>query len=540
MKRVLVWLIVLSLLTGLLTACGSPDGGPAGGAPQPPAIRPLKAEYRPAEFEPLEDAEPWSRCWAEPDTVYADLTHSPGLTYSLMVGNNTAFPGGVPVDYDQQELIEWGKDPGLNVDILHAHGFTGKGAVVAYIDQGLLPHEEYDRENLHVTNTGEALQSWHGPAVTSLLAGKSIGVAPDAEVYYFGHDSDKDAQLHQADCLYRVMALNETLPEGKKIRMVGFSDNISSGEAHEEEFREAANACAAAGIMVWFCGENGALAFLPHSDKNDPGNLMPEYYGLRYASLVYVPAAGRTVACVFDPARYVYCSFGGLSWTMPYTLGLYAIALTIVPTFTQDELRKLIMDTADPGTGQLNTGDVFTGGELARTVDIRIVNPVGFVAAALERVGRSEEATALRDEVKARQRYLYAVLDLEKTGREDRQAILNGLAWVTDTRVLVADASRFGDETELYAAIAADLRERGGTLAGYQLFGDVPPPPNGAGEGEAPPVRRLSLAAGEYVTFFENRLAAIRAGEPEDPAEERLFPLNRAAVALCTAEGTLG
>ena len=274
----------------------------------------------------------------------------------------------------------------------------------------------------------------HGPAVLSLLAGETIGVAPDAEIFFLGCDSgDGYSQLHEADCLYRVIDLNETLPEGQKIRMVGFSDNIDTSEPYVEEFRAAARACEEAGIMVWFCGENGAVTFLPWGSKNDPQNLMLDQWGGGRPTLVYVPSSGRTVACTFDPAQYVYYSTGGLSWTMPYTMGLYAIAVSIDPTLTQKELRNMIVDTAYP----------FQEGKL-------LVNPVGFVAAALERVGRNEEADALREETRSRQKYLYAVLDMEAVSKKDQGAIYNALAWITEARVVVADASRFADGAELY------------------------------------------------------------------------------------------
>ena len=134
MKRLCA--LVLALLC-LLAACGKPAGNTE--PPKPPAIRALEVTYRAAQLTALEDAEPWGRYWVEPDTVYADLTHSPSLAWSLVVGESTAFPGGLPEGYDLQALVEWGKDPGLNVDILHAHGFTGKGAVIAYIDMPALP-----------------------------------------------------------------------------------------------------------------------------------------------------------------------------------------------------------------------------------------------------------------------------------------------------------------------------------------------------------------------------------------------------------------
>lgn len=535
MKRMTARLLIFLLLVCLLTACGQ-KGTPAGSL-RPPAIRSLTVTRSAVQLTALGDAEPWGRYWYDPDHIDADLSHAPGLAYSLVVGDNTAFNGSLPEDYDQQGLIEWGKDPGLNVDILHAHGYTGKGAVIAYIDQPALPHPEYDRENIHRDYSGDYPLSMHGPAVLSLLAGKSIGTAPDAEVYFFGHDSDRDAQLHEAEALYRVIALNDTLPEGQKITMVGFSDNINSAEAHEEEFRAAAKACEEAGIMVWFCGENGAVTFLPWADKNDPENLMIDQWGGGRPTLVYVPSSGRTVACAFENTEYFYCPTGGLSWTMPYTMGLYAIAVSIDPTLTQKELRNMIVDTAYTGTGRINTGNALAG-ELTRTMDIRIVNPVGFVAAALERVGRNEEADALREETRSRQNYLYAVLDMEAVSKKDQGAIYNALAWITDARVIVADASRFADGAELYAAIEADLRERGGTLAGYQLFGEVPQPPD-EGSGETPPVWRLTLGKGEYVTFFRDYLEAARAGEPDALADGVLYPPNRAAMALSTAEGAL-
>ena len=536
MKRSAAGLLILALFLCLLPACGQ-KGTPAGSL-RPPAIRSLTVLREAAELAAVEDAVPWERYWFDPDTVYADLSHYPGLAYSLVVGTGTAFPGGLPEGYDPQGLIDWGMDPGLNVDILHAYGYTGKGAVIAYIDQPALPHPEYDRENIHRDYSGDYPLSMHGPAVLSLLAGKNIGTAPDAEVYFFGHDSDQDAQLHEAEALYRVIALNDTLPEGQKITMVGFSDNINSVEAHEEEFRAAAKACEEAGIMVWFCGENGAVTFLPWADKNDPENLMIDQWGGGRPTLVYVPSSGRTVACAFENTEYFYCPTGGLSWTMPYTMGLYAIAVSIDPTLTQKELRNMIVDTAYTGTGRINTGNALAG-ELTRTMDIRIVNPVGFVAAALERVGRNDEADTLRAEVRARQKYLYAVLDMDTVSREDQGAIYRALAWITEARVVVADASRFTDGAELYAAIQADLQERGGTLAGFQLFGDVPQP-DGPGEGETPPVWRLSLAPGEYAAFFEDYRTAALAGQPDMLDAGILFPPNRAGMALSIAGGYLG
>lgn len=148
----------------------------------------------------------------------------------------------------------------------------------------------------------------HGSAVLSLLAGKETGTAPEAEIYYYAHAAWKADQTTHAECLYRIIEKNETLPDDKKIRMVGFSDNIDSSEINEAAFKEAVKACEDAGIMVWFCGEYAMASFVPYSDKNNPQNLLPDGAG---PDLVYVPTAGCTTAATEFNNRYIYWGNGG-------------------------------------------------------------------------------------------------------------------------------------------------------------------------------------------------------------------------------------
>ena len=152
-------------------------------------------------------------------------------------------------------------------------------------------------------------------------------------------------------------------------------------------------------------------------------------------------------------AEYIYWSSGGLSWTMPYTLGLYAIAYEIDPTLTQDDLREMIVDTAYDSNG------------------MRIVNPVGFVAAALEGVGRSTEAKALLNAVAARQKYMYALMDTASMSKKDLQVVADYLAGITEATVLVCDTSTFSNAEELYTELQADAAARGGSIVGLQIFG---------------------------------------------------------------------
>lgn len=419
------------------------------------AIRPLGVTRQLVKPQAAGGVEPYGAYWRPPQNqVSADLSKSPALAYSLNISDKTQF-SGVPAGFDAQVLLEWGKDPGLNVDLLHKHGFTGKGAVIAYIDQAIAGHEQYKGANVHYTNHSGNDQSMHGPMVLSLLAGKDIGTAPEAEIYYYSTKSGDTAQLSEAECLYQVIEQNKSLPEGKKITMVGFSDNIDPTENYEQEFRDATAACEEAGIMVWFCGEYGTAVYLPYSDKNNPQSIArQQIYNPAVPDLVCVPSSGRTGAAVMGGTSYAYWGqSGGMSWTMPYVLGLYAIAIEIDPTLTQNQLRQLIVSTAYDNNG------------------MPLVNPVGFVSAVLDRVGRNEEADALRRDAATRSRYLYAVMDTAAMSQDDLKAVGDYLAAITDATVLVADASGFSDARSLYAALKADAAQRGGTVAGVQIFG---------------------------------------------------------------------
>ena len=450
-KRTLKALLCLLLISGLLS--GSIPVCAAGESADNPPVQPLKVIRRLAALQAVGGVDPWSEYWAEWNKdVRADLSSHPGLAFSLTFGTDTSFSEALPAGYDPEKLLEWGKYPGLNIDLLHQHGYTGKGTVIAYIDQPIPEHEQYTRDSVHYINNTNAESSMHGPAVLSLLTGRDIGTAPEAEVYFYGHAAWEADQTTHSECLYQIIEQNKSLPEDRKIRMVAFSDNIDETEKNTDAFRTAVAACEASGVMVWFCGDYAPLSFIPFADKNTFESLAPTTWGDNAPPLVYVPSSGRTTAA--GDGGYIYWSNGGLSWTMPYVFGLYAIALQVDPSLTREALCSLIQDTAYVD-------------ELGR----RIVNPVPFIAAVLQGAGREDEARDLLDDLKARTRYLYAVMDTAALSEADLSAIGKYLASVTDATVLVVDAARFSDAQEVYAAMRQDAEQRGGAVAGVQIFG---------------------------------------------------------------------
>lgn len=463
MKRFGKCLLSLMLIVSFLCADIGTGAGSATTAyadEKKDSIYLLTKQYSNGKITPVGRLKGYDECYyGKKLKITENLKGHLALANTLTFSNQTKF-SKLPNGYDSKKLLEWGKYPGLNIDILHKYGFTGKGSVIAYIDQPVeyKKQQEYKRAKIHYKNNSENSSSLHGPAVLSLLAGKNTGTAPDSEIYYYAHAAWKGDQKTHAECLYQIIEQNKKLPKDKKITMVGFSDNIDETEKNPEAFRKAVKACEASGVMVWFCGEYNSAGFIPNSDKNSFENLTTDHWvtqkKLDKDELVWVPAAGRTSAYEEGLNSYIYWSEGGLSWTMPYMLGLYGIVKKIDPSLTQKEIREMVVSSA-----------------YTNTAGLRIVDPLEFVCCALDRVGRKSTATKMRNEVKNRNKYTYALMNTSKMSEEDVRIVSNYLSTITDSSVVIADTSELKDAASIYDAIKKDHKNRGGKIAGVQIFG---------------------------------------------------------------------
>lgn len=128
----------------------------------------------------------------------ADLSNAGDALKNIRFGNTTIFPAAdkMPDGFSPDQVLEDGKKPGLHIGDLHAAGITGKGITVAIIDQALnTEHVEIKDNIIHYESIGypdEETASYHGTAVSSILAGKTLGVAPDAKIVYFAANNHKD------------------------------------------------------------------------------------------------------------------------------------------------------------------------------------------------------------------------------------------------------------------------------------------------------------------------------------------------------------
>ena len=129
----------------------------------------------------------------------------------IRFNSKTEFPSvdKMPQGFNPQQILENGKAPGLSIGDLHATGITGKDITVAIIDQPLnTEHSEIKDNIIHYESNGypEYLEAqFHGTAVSSLLAGKTVGVAPDAKIVYFAANATKIKRTRADENFQKVL-----------------------------------------------------------------------------------------------------------------------------------------------------------------------------------------------------------------------------------------------------------------------------------------------------------------------------------------------
>lgn len=284
--------------------------------------------------------------------------------YTYQFNEHTVFTGNEEL---QQAIMENGKNPGLGVRALHEQGITGQGVSVAIIDQPLImePPEYSDRiieyyECGYDFEPGEG--SMHGPAVISILAGKTTGVAPGANVYYAAAPSWNGDAAYYADGLNWIVSKNETLAESEKIRLVSVSgapSGIGSPfDKNQELWDEAVARAQAAGILVMDCRVGVDTGFIEQGfyDYDDPDNIKKarngsSAYGMTGATMdgyISVPCDYRTTVEQYNTGDFYfrYAGAGGLSWGIPYAAGVLALGWQINPQLTAEEMKQLLIQSA--------------------------------------------------------------------------------------------------------------------------------------------------------------------------------------------------
>jgi beta-lactamase regulating signal transducer with metallopeptidase domain len=336
-------------------------------------------QNRPVVLRNEGDLEKFGTFWGYSgvDLSRLDLSKKGDLLKTMSFDSRTVWPkpNHLPPDFDPRAVMEWGKYPGLGIKQLHERGITGKGVHVAIIDQPLLlDHIEYKDQLASYTDiqTGDAGPSMHGPAVASLLVGKTCGVAPGAILHFWAEPSWKMDYKYRCIALEQIIQYNKGKEKSEQIRVVSVSKGFNPDEPNLDRWKTLLEQAKQSGIFVVHCSSMGFGAgcrFLEDSDNPASYRLCAFYTGgptYHEPGCFFTPIDHRTTASPAAKDVYTFWVRGGLSWGAPYYAGVVALGMQVNPNLRPDQIEKLLYDS----------GWDFQRGKL--------INPVGFVEAARE------------------------------------------------------------------------------------------------------------------------------------------------------------
>jgi subtilisin family serine protease len=307
------------------------------------------------------------------DLTKLDLSESKDSLIYAAFDSQTEWPTSekMPADFDWQTIMEMGKDPGLGMRALHDQGITGQGVGIAIIDQTLLvDHVEYKDRLLVYEEAEDITGPWleaqmHGPAVASIAVGKTVGVAPQADLYFIATAMCNQGTYESIDfaCLARsvrrIIEINDSLPADGKIRVLSMSIGWSPASKGYRDITAAVNEAKAAGIFVISSSFSETYGYSfhglgrgPFADPNtfqsyEPGLFWQQsFFDQGFSSdTLLVPMDSRTTASPTGTEDYAFYRQGGWSWSIPYLAGAYALAVQVKPDITPEEFWSAALET---------------------------------------------------------------------------------------------------------------------------------------------------------------------------------------------------
>ena len=286
----------------------------------------------------------------------------------------------LPKGFNPKELLETRKNPGLGIRTLHKMGIKGQGRNIAIIDPFyLFDHMEYHNALKGYEIIGPNIEEKGFIAIAngflSSIVGKTCGIAPSAESYYYAVNAENRTQVYYAIAIKKAIELHKKLKsEGKsgldviQIKAALTSPLFKNDEGYEDTLK-AVEEAEKLGIWVtcqYVFEENKKLrrerVFCKlDGDIENPNDYMLVQYSVLhkvpktekdlFINSLCFPTGARTVAqdmkqneYVLDEYCFEHCN-GPLSEA--FAAGLYLLAKGVKENITPYEFFELGLKTGD-------------------------------------------------------------------------------------------------------------------------------------------------------------------------------------------------
>ncbi len=321
------------------------------------------------------------------DLSKLDLSASADDLWHADFDDQTIWPSveRMPAEYSPQQVLEANKNPGLGMRALHQKGITGRGVSIAIVDMPLLTDHQEIRSQLRwyeEINVGSSEPAqMHGAAVASIAVGRTVGVAPEANLYYIGIGDNLKTPIFYyhlwAQGIRRILEINEHLADKEKIRVISISLGWMPGGAGYQDVTKAVKEAEAQGVFVVYTSMEDVSGYkfhglerLPGSDPDDFNSFGPASWwdpGLfqngGFDDRLLVLMNSRTTASPTGVDDFVFYREGGLSWTVPYIAGTYALAAQVDPAITPERFWEAALKTGHMFEYQIE-GQMFRFGKI--------------------------------------------------------------------------------------------------------------------------------------------------------------------------------
>ncbi|MDR0498945.1 MAG: S8/S53 family peptidase [Holophagales bacterium] len=288
-----------------------------------------------------------------------DLRSSKDILLTCKFSTSTIWPPKrrLPKDFDPHNILNTAKNPGLGISKLHTLGLDGRDVDIAIIDQPILStHYEY-KDNLKMIvdlTDGSYPPQMHASLVVSIAVGKTCGVAPNANVYYFSVPFE-ETNLGFIQAIRNVMELNE---RGiANIKVISISTGRFELWSQFIEFQHIVSLAESKGILLLTCAKSFSNITNPPMsnlgiirprliDKlESPSDFEIGSYSDGTETLL-IPSDCRTYASHINNDIYIYSARGGRSNAPPWLAGLVAIGFQVNPHLSVGEIKTKLLDTA--------------------------------------------------------------------------------------------------------------------------------------------------------------------------------------------------